>query len=147
MIDIASKINKIFVFNFITGSIILGLLAALSIIVIAQYFPDQNLAPTPLLTQQKDKIDTLVVDKPCEVGKRCEGPNVTAKDPEGDDIIYRFFDKTTNQEVTKQIATQSGKTVVPRFTFNEPGEKQLYLVVEDTAGHASPQYPIIIKVQ
>lgn len=144
MMDAIFKNHKL---SFITGSLVLFVVAAVSIVVIYQYLPEQNLAPTPFLSETKSSRPTFVVDKPCVVGAKCDGPEIKAVDPENDNVIYHFYDKATGQEITKQITAESGKTVVPKFQFNESGEKQLYVVVEDGAGHESAEYPIIMQVK
>lgn len=146
MIEALAKINKNFSLSFLVGSIVLAFIAGLAIVAVVQFFPDQNLAPTPLLSQTKSDRPAFVVDKPCVVGTRCEGPEIQANDPEGDDVTYRVYDKETNTEVTKSNTLKSGTTYIPKFSFSEAGEKQLYVVVEDGAGHKSPDYPVVVKV-
>ena len=75
-------------------------------------------------------------------GGTCQGPTVSAEDPEGDKLTYKFYDKAT-----AEVVGNSGEEVTPQFTFDKSGEKELYMVVEDGSGHTSKDYPIIIPVK
>lgn len=105
----------------------------------------QQLEPSPLI-QVVHEPDSQVAQQPCQVGEVCTGPTLKAQDPEGDQLTYKFYDLVTGQPVAEYTA-DSGESVTPEFKFNESGEKQLYMVVEDGAGHTSKDYPIIIPVE
>ena len=104
---------------------------------------EQYLAPTPPITI--DRVGSTLPTE-CMAGSACLGPIVAAEDPEGDELIYKFYDKETGEQVA-EVKAPSGEEVSPEFTFNSSGEKQLYMVVEDGAGHTSKNYPIIIPVK
>ena len=70
---------------------------------------------------------------------------MAAEDPEGDQLTYKFYDRATGEAVG-EVTAPSGEPVTPEFTFDQSGEQQLYMVVEDGAGHTSKDYPIIIPV-
>ena len=102
----------------------------------------QDLAPTPpVVINRLGKMEVA-----CAAGEVCSGPTVTAEDPEGDPLTYKFFDRATGEQVGK-VTAPSGQAVTPEFNFDSSGEKQLYMVVEDGSGHTSKDYPIIIPVK
>ncbi len=130
----------------IMGAIILGLFAAMGIGVIWLNLMEQNLPPTPFIEVVRTESGKKIAGD-CEVGKPCKASAITAVDPEGDPITFKFIDKATGKEVIPPIKTESGKTVKPEFKFNQAGEKQIYVVVQDGAGHTSAEYPMVIGVK
>lgn len=103
---------------------------------------DQKLEPTPMINIDRTKK----VNDECRAGGNCAGPTVSANDPEGDELTYKFYDKETG-ELVREVTAASGEEVTPEFSFNTSGEKELYMVVEDGSGHTSKNYPIIIPVK
>lgn len=123
----------------------LGIMIVILIGVVLVYWrlsSEQDLAATPMIMFEKQPQSYA----PCKAGEVCRGPTIKANDPEGDSLIYKFFDPTTGRQV-EEITASSGEQVTPEFTFDSPGEKQLYMVVEDGSGHTSENYPIIIPVK
>jgi len=129
----------------IPGVLILGVLGAIGVLAVLAYLPEQNLPPTPLIILSHSA--SAKTTGACKVGQACSGPTVTARDPEGESLTYRFYDSSTRQPVTPPITAESGKAVTPTFRFNESGDRKIYMVVEDGAGHVAPDYPIIIPVE
>lgn len=113
--------------------------------VLVMYFfmaESQDLIPTPLIS-----VDRSVKDMgECVAGETCAGPTVSAQDPEGDLLTYKFYDKVTG-ELVDEVVAPSGEEVTPKFKFGSAGEKELYMVVEDGSGHTSKDYPIIVPVK
>jgi|GEM_PF-3500145 hypothetical protein len=134
-------------YSTLAGVVVLVVVTALGLVAVANRWSTQDLSPTPLITLPTDGRRVPLVAKPCRVGQVCSGPTVAAKDPEGEKLTYRFYDQQTNQLVGQPIQANSGQPVTPKFEFNEIGDKRLYMVVEDGAGHKAPDYPIIIPIQ
>ncbi len=116
-------------------------LGAMALII--RMMPEQNLAPTPIVSFERSPLRV----QECKVGEVCTGPTIRAQDPEGDQVTIRFYDKATGQPVGEPIKAEAGEAVTPEFKFNKAGEQELYMVVEDGAGHTSKDYPVIIPVQ
>lgn len=129
----------------IVGTIVLGLAAAGSILVLTAYQPDEDVYYLSIQSTRHKK--NLKPKTACQVDKVCAGPTVAAEDPEGERVTYKFYDAKTNQLVSDPITANSGKPVTPKFNFTKPGQQQLYMVVEDGSGHTSANYPIIVPVQ
>jgi len=129
------------------GILALVAVAAVGVLVVASRWSAQDLSPTPLVTLPSKNRHVPLVAKPCRVNQVCVGPTVSAVDPEGERLTYRFYDQRTKQLVGQPIQADSGQPVTPKFEFNELGEKSLYMVVEDGAGHKAPDYPIIIPIK
>jgi hypothetical protein len=128
---------------------IYGLIVLLVVLIgvgamLAFLWSDQDLSPSPLVEVRR--TSSLNQNQTCVAGGTCKGPSVTAQDPEDDQLTYKFYDKATG-ELVREIKANSGETVTPEFQFASPGEKQLYMVVEDGSGHTSQDYPIIIPVK
>lgn len=143
--EVKASILKSFI-SPIAGSIILAVAAAGGIGVVWLYSAEQNLPPTPFIEVFRNASGRKIVGE-CEVGKVCPTSAITAVDPEGDPIVFKFIDQATGQEVIPAIKTQSGQPIKPEFKFNQAGEKQIYVVVQDGAGHTSSKYPMVVDVK
>lgn len=133
--------------SLVVGSVILGAIGMLALLVLQPYLVDTFIPDAVEVKVLPRKAKEPVRTEPCEAGKPCDGPTVSAKDPEGEQVTYRFIDSETKQDVTKPIRAASGEQVTPKFEFASPGEKKLYMVVEDGAGHTSAEYPVIVPVR
>lgn len=126
---------------------IYGLVVLLVVLVAALFMymflsASQDLEATPLITVDRSFKEM----GECVAGSDCAGPVVSAQDPEGDQLTYKFYDKTTG-ELVEEVKAASGEEVIPKFKFDSSGEKELYMVVEDGSGHTSKDYPIIVPVK
>lgn len=150
-----------------SGAAILGAMAAVGILLIGFYLREPVLPPSPALVSgrasgralagvngaQSREPDGPIASGPaiqapaCRAGEECSGPTVAAVDPEGDGVVYRFYDQDTGALLAGPIFALSGEEVAPRFRFDAKGEKRLYLTVEDSGGHAAPKYRVLVPVE